>query len=149
MESGAASIIGGLQLSAFLEQALHSLDVAPLSSHMPGCVAIVVGHIQAAPLLTVWGQQELNGITSPTCMTTAVLSGPMQQCTIPSSLHNVQPPRNCLASARIVWHHELGYSLTAVLQRQCNTVPHGNAHSSTLRPVALQVCDAHHHCSPV
>lgn len=73
MEGGAASIIGGLQLGAFFEQALHSLDVAPLCSHMPGCVAIIVGHIQAAALLTVRRQQELYGITSPTCIITAVI----------------------------------------------------------------------------
>lgn len=114
MEGGAASIVGGLQLSAFLEQALHSLDVAPLGSHMPGCVAIVVGYIQAAPLLTVWGQQELDGITSPTCITTAVLSGthatlrtpPFTRCKAPCEQSGIS--KNVMASrARYQAHSSL------------------------------------------
>lgn len=63
-----------LQLSAFLQQALHSLDVAPFCRHMPCRVALIVSHIQAAALLAVWRQQELDGIARSTCSITALLS---------------------------------------------------------------------------
>ena len=67
MKGSAASMVGGLQLGALLQQALHRLDLAPLRSHMPRRVALIVGHIQAAALLAVWRQQELDCIASSTC----------------------------------------------------------------------------------
>ena len=41
---------------------------------MPRRVALIVSHIQAAALLAVWRQQELDGIARPTCSITALLS---------------------------------------------------------------------------
>ena len=60
-------MVSGLQLGAFLQQALHRLDVPPLRSNMPRRVPLIVCHIQAATLLTVWRQQILNRVASSTC----------------------------------------------------------------------------------
>ena len=73
-------MVGRLQLCAFLEQALHSLDMPPLCSHMPGRVALIVSHIQAAPLLAVWRQQELDCIARSTCSIMVLISDCASEC---------------------------------------------------------------------